>query len=44
MVKIQDVPLAKRYGIRTFPALLYFRNGNPLLFDGKKFDEYVYNE
>jgi len=34
MVKIQDVPLAKRYGIRTFPALLYFRNGNPLLFDG----------
>lgn len=35
MVKIQDPPLAKRYGIRTFPALLYFRNGNPLLFDGK---------
>jgi thioredoxin-like negative regulator of GroEL len=34
MVKIQDVPLAKRYGIRTFPALMYFRNGNPLLFDG----------
>lgn len=36
MVKIQDVPLAKRYGIRTFPALMYFRNGNPLLFDGKQ--------
>ncbi|XP_074599634.1 hulk isoform X2 [Brevipalpus obovatus] len=34
MVKIQDIPLAKRYGIRTFPALMYFRNGNPLLFDG----------
>ena len=34
MVKIQDVQLAKRYAIRTFPALMYFRNGNPLLFDG----------
>ncbi|XP_015789930.1 uncharacterized protein LOC107366806 [Tetranychus urticae] len=34
MVKIQDIPLAKRYGIRNFPALMYFRNGNPLLFDG----------
>lgn len=34
MVKIQDIPLAKRYGIKTFPALMYFRNGNPLLFDG----------
>merc|ERR1712156_475131 len=27
-------PLAKRYGIKTFPALVYFRNGNPLAFDG----------
>ncbi|KAI1286795.1 Protein disulfide-isomerase A5 [Halotydeus destructor] len=34
MVKINDILVAKRYGIRTFPALLYFRNGNPLLFDG----------
>ncbi|XP_021959977.1 uncharacterized protein LOC110855885 isoform X3 [Folsomia candida] len=34
MVKIADPQLAKRYGITTFPALLYFRNGNPLLFDG----------
>lgn len=24
----------KRYGIKTFPALVYFRNGNPLTFDG----------
>ena len=23
-----------RYGIKTFPALVYFRNGNPLTFDG----------
>lgn len=34
LVKIQDPPLAKRYGIKTFPALVYFRNGNPLLFEG----------
>ena len=25
MVKIQDPQLAKRYSIRTFPALVYFR-------------------
>ncbi|XP_011257946.1 uncharacterized protein LOC105252319 isoform X2 [Camponotus floridanus] len=34
MVKIQDAQLAKRYSIKTFPALVYFRNGNPLLFEG----------
>ncbi|KAL7646704.1 UNVERIFIED_CONTAM: hypothetical protein RMT77_001957 [Armadillidium vulgare] len=34
MVKIQDPQLAKRYGIKTLPALIYFRNGNPLIFDG----------
>ncbi|KAL6447196.1 hypothetical protein ACFW04_001475 [Cataglyphis niger] len=34
MVKIQDTQLAKRYSIKTFPALVYFRNGNPLLFEG----------
>ncbi|XP_054164277.1 uncharacterized protein LOC128961959 isoform X2 [Oppia nitens] len=33
-VKIQDIPLAKRYGIKTYPALIYFRNGNPLIYDG----------
>ena len=27
--------LTSRYGIKTFPALVYFRNGNPLAFDGK---------
>lgn len=36
MVKIQDVQLAKRYGIKTFPALVYFRNGNPLIYDGEE--------
>ncbi|GAB6029507.1 protein disulfide-isomerase precursor [Chamberlinius hualienensis] len=34
MVKIHDGQLAKRYGIRTYPALVYFRNGNPLIYDG----------
>lgn len=24
----------RRYSIKTFPALVYFRNGNPLLFEG----------
>ena len=28
------ISLLKRYGIKTFPALVYFRNGNPLTFDG----------
>ncbi|KAG9509996.1 Ceramide transfer protein, partial [Fragariocoptes setiger] len=39
MVKIQDIALARRYGIRTFPALVYFRNGNPLIYDGDIKDE-----
>jgi len=34
MVKLNDPALAKRYGIKTFPSLVYFRNGNPLTFDG----------
>lgn len=34
LVKILDPQLAKRYSIKTFPALIYFRNGNPLLFEG----------
>ncbi|XP_043221612.1 uncharacterized protein LOC122381465 isoform X21 [Amphibalanus amphitrite] len=34
MVKIQDPQLAKRYGIKTLPALVYFRNGNPLIYEG----------
>lgn len=39
MVKIQDPQLAKRYSIKTFPALVYFRNGNPLLFEGDMSNE-----
>ena len=34
LVKLNDPQLAKRYGIKTFPSLVYFRNGNPLTFDG----------
>ncbi|UYV66804.1 hypothetical protein LAZ67_4002895 [Cordylochernes scorpioides] len=34
IVKLQDLDFAKRYGIKTYPALLYFRNGNPLIFGG----------
>lgn len=34
LVKIMDPQLAKRYSIKTFPGLVYFRNGNPLLFEG----------
>jgi len=41
-VKIQDQTLAKRYGIKNYPALVYFRNGNPLIFDGDlRNEEYV---
>ncbi|XP_076048874.1 hulk isoform X3 [Oratosquilla oratoria] len=43
MVKIQDAQLAKRYGIKTLPALIYFRNGNPLIFEGEiKSGNYIY--
>ena len=43
MVKLQDPPLAKRYGIKTFPSLVYFRNGNPLTFDGNSLLFMTYN-
>lgn len=39
MVKINDMALAKRYGIKTFPAIVYFRNGNPLIYSGDLKDE-----
>jgi hypothetical protein len=35
MVKLQDAQMAKRYGIKTFPSLVYFRNGNPLTYTGQ---------
>lgn len=33
-VKINDKRLAKHYGIKTFPALTYFREKEPIIYDG----------
>ena len=41
MVRINDPPLAKRYGIKTYPSIVYFRNGNPLTYDGKTLDKFL---
>ncbi len=42
MVKLQDPQLAKRYGIKTFPALVYFRNGNPLTYEGLRLKQCIF--
>lgn len=34
-VKINDKRLAKQYGIRNFPALTYFREREPIIYEGK---------
>jgi thiol-disulfide isomerase/thioredoxin len=34
IVKINDKKTAKEYGIRNFPALSFFRGGDPVLFEG----------
>ena len=39
LVRINDPQLAKRYGIKTYPSIVYFRNGNPLTYDGDQKDE-----
>lgn len=36
-VKVSDEVLALEFGLETLPALLYYRNKVPLLFDGKLF-------
>lgn len=33
-VKINDKRLAKQYGITKFPALTYFREKEPIIYDG----------
>jgi hypothetical protein len=33
-VKINDKRLAKHYGIKTFPALTYFREREPIIYEG----------
>ncbi len=35
MVKVSDEALAREFGIETLPALLYYRNKVPLLYDGE---------
>ena len=35
-VKINDKRLAKQYGIKTFPALTYFREKEPIIYEGKR--------
>jgi hypothetical protein len=35
-VKINDKRLAKQYGIKTFPALTYFREKEPIIYEGSK--------
>jgi hypothetical protein len=41
VVKLRDPQLAKRYGIKTFPALVYFRNGKPLTYDGEIYERWM---
>ncbi|CAG4916765.1 unnamed protein product [Colias eurytheme] len=38
-VTTEDVSLAKKYGIKTFPALVFFRNKEPLIYKGDIEDE-----
>ena len=36
-VKINDKRLAKHYGITKFPALTYFREKQPIIYEGRAF-------
>lgn len=36
-VKVADKKVAKSYGIKTFPALSFFRNKEPIHYEGKLF-------
>jgi len=38
-VKINDKRLAKHYGIKNFPALTYFREKEPIIYEGDLMDE-----
>ena len=35
LVTTEEVDLAKRHGIKTFPTLAFFRNQDPLIYKGK---------
>lgn len=39
LVKISDNLIAKKYGIRVPPGLVFFRRGKPVKYDGDLFDE-----
>lgn len=34
-VTTEDISLAKKYGIKTFPTLVFFRNKDPLIYKGQ---------
>lgn len=36
-VSTEDVIIAKKHGIRNYPALAFFRNKEPLIYRGKLF-------
>ncbi|GFQ72451.1 uncharacterized protein TNCT_694121 [Trichonephila clavata] len=38
-VKNSEKSTAKKYGVTSFPALMYFRNQQPAIFDGDLKDE-----
>ena len=35
VIRISDLQVSKKYGIKSFPALIYFRNGNPIIYYGE---------
>jgi thioredoxin-like negative regulator of GroEL len=41
-VKINDKRLAKQYGIKSFPALTYFRDNQPVLYEGNTLFKRLY--
>lgn len=40
LIKISDNLIAKKYGIRNPPGLVFFRRGKPVLYGGDLFDEF----
>lgn len=34
LVKTSDVGIARDYGVKTLPALIYFEHGEPSVYDG----------
>ncbi|OQV19358.1 hypothetical protein BV898_06593 [Hypsibius exemplaris] len=38
-VKVNDKKLAKQYGVASFPALVYFRNKTPVIYNGNLHEE-----